>query len=114
MLLEGIFSDDETAKNHKGLPALDKVQLGAKHVVGTAEHVWDMISGDLNDVCTKIGDFSTCFGASLALTCVINVPRIICEVTKELGKKMSYYLLVVATIAFQVVDDVLALATLGG
>ena len=112
--VEGIFSDDESAKNQDNIPTLDSEQLKLNHVLVTAQHIWDLTSDGLNDVCQRIGPFIPCYGAGLALICTPNVPRFICSITKLMGKKISYHLLVAATIAFQAVDDVLSKATMGG
>eukprot|EP00956_Cyclotella_meneghiniana_P003490 scaffold4251_cov37-Cyclotella_meneghiniana.AAC.5 len=110
--LTGIFDDTDQAENQDSLIALDLAHLKLSQALQAAEHVWDLTTNELDDVCDDTGESQICAGASLGIACFPNVPRLICSVSRKIGKKFAYYILVYTTIAFQAIDNEMAMATI--
>eukprot|EP00956_Cyclotella_meneghiniana_P040818 scaffold206212_cov43-Cyclotella_meneghiniana.AAC.1 len=93
--LTGIFSDDAAAEDQKTLEGLQRDWILLRHLLVAAEHVWEFAS------------------ASLALACVPNPAAMVCGIASLFGKILSYGILFAATLAYEQIDRIYEIATLG-
>ena len=105
--------DSAEAGNQEHLGELQRHWLNLGHTLTVAEHLSDFSSDMEDDVCENMGDNPLCLGASLGLLCIPNPPRIACNIASLVNLIISYAILIGVTIAYQAVDDIFEIATLG-
>ena len=112
-MVETINLDSAEAVNQEDLEELQRHRLNLGHALTAAEHLNEFTKDIKDDVCEFWGDNPFCIGASLAIACFPNPPRIICDTVTMLFKLLAYPIFVGVTIAYQAVDDIFEIATLG-
>ncbi len=105
-----IVNDGGDAIDQEHLVDLQRDWLNAGHWLVAAEHIWDMTLEALDSTCDGLGPENICAGP----VCAPNPAPIVCRgMAKPVFVVIAYLLLVGATIAYQVIDDIYTLATLG-
>ena len=112
-IVDILGADNAEAENQERLGEMQRDWLNLGHALTAAEHLWDLVFSIGQETCDTMGDYIMCIGGSLALACVPNVARIVCNIVKLVGIGISYSLLISVTIAHQAVDDIFEIATLG-
>ena len=112
-MVETINLDSAEAGNQEHLGDLQRHRLNLGHTLTHAENLNEFTKDIKDDVCEFWGDNPFCIGASLAIACFPNPPRIICNTVAMLLKLLAYPIFVGVTIAYQAVDDIFEIATLG-
>ena len=112
-MVEIIGLDDGEAENQEHLGDLERDLLNLGHTLTVAEHLYEF-SGNMEEyICGFFGDNPYCVGASFAILCVPNPPRIACDTVALASRIISNVILVGVTIAYQAVEDIFEIATLG-
>ena len=105
--------DDAEAANQENLVELQRTWLNLGHTLTHAENLYAFVTDHSEEVCSTFGDNPLCLGASLAMVCIPNPPRIACNMLRLGALFLSFEILAVMTIAYQAVSDLYEIRTLG-
>ena len=83
------------------------------YALTAAEHLWEFASDYGDSMCDNTGPHVLCLGVSLLLACAPNPAAIVCGIANILGKMVSYGILFAVTLAYESIDHIYEIATLG-
>ena len=112
MFIEILSLDSNAASNQESLLNLQRHWLNLGHALTGAEQVYEFTDSFSDDVCTTMPE-NPCIGASLSIFCLPNPAYFACRIIKLTTKAIAFGVLVGVTIAYQAVDRVYDIATLG-
>ncbi len=87
--------------------------LNLGHLLTAAEHVYEATTQLAEAYCDATGPPTICIGGGLGLVCFPNPVKTGCKIVVPILVTVAYVALIIATIAYQVYDDIYTLATLG-
>ena len=105
--------DSAEASDQESILTLFKWWRGLGHALKTAEHLWEFSEVVSESKCESLGDETKCLGGGIALVCALNLARVICTFIRPFIQSLSFAILTLATIAYQVADELYDNATLG-
>ena len=106
------WDDGGKAKDQEVLVKMQRQWLDAGHWLVAAEHIYAFTQDHGDNICEAMGPPDICTGASLAIACVPNPARIVCDIVKVYATVISFRLMIEATIAYRTLDDMYEIATM--